>query len=253
MFNKLFLKRSLFYKVLLIGTIFFIAISLFITILVATDSLAPLAVLDNLVNSSNFSGSFGLIIDFWTLFLLILGLPYFLIGIGRFIYEKKKKIQTPLSWHPKSLIVKGVISLVAGFLIFFIGSLVLAFFGLSLGNCMCLPTFPGDSQNNSTGFPIQDLQIVGIEQNTVNPSPDEEGRECIITIKNTSSTLTATNVALYYYDGGESGAYVEDDYATGDDHIPPGSTYQVDEQVYQNNCDIKSSVKILNAGIVKNP
>jgi len=91
---------------------------------------------------------------------------------------------------------------------------------------------------------------MSVKQDKVYPSPDENGRECVITIKNTSASLTATNVSLNHYDSAQAGgSEVEDDYATGTDHILPGQTYSVYEQVYQNNCTITPSIR--SAGIAK--
>jgi len=60
------------------------------------------------------------IFSYWLLCLLLFGIFIFLIGIGRFIYEKTKKIKSSKTWQVKILIIKGLIAIILSFVLFYI-------------------------------------------------------------------------------------------------------------------------------------
>ncbi|MGH2639846.1 MAG: hypothetical protein ACRDF4_11310, partial [Rhabdochlamydiaceae bacterium] len=115
--------------------------------------------------------------------------------------------------------------------------LAISFFSLSLDGLGGLPVL-GDPKTPDTGFPVKYLKIVGRKTDT------NDATSCDITILNTSSSLSAANLAVK--DDGE-----ENDYVSGQDHVKPGATEEVSVYGSNEKNPCKATFKINTAGIVK--
>jgi hypothetical protein len=181
---------------------------LFVSSIVATGVVIYIAV--KLYNSGwgQYVNKEGFILAILLLTSFIFGLLYIIVGIILLIIKRGKQNADKRS-VAKRLIFRGTLRSCLAFVVFFILSLALSFFGLKFERTH-LPVL-GDPNSPHTGFPIKDLKIIY-------KKPDaEDSTLCYITVLNTNPKLSAANVSVM--DGG-----AENDYVFMQEHITPGKT-----------------------------
>lgn len=215
---------------LLVGTILFTPLSFVVLSYLARQYTG----IENL-SSTNIVGVFGSVITILSLISFLFAVIYFITGIVFLVIGARKKKKNDFSLG-KEMLLKGFVRGIIAFFNFFIVSLVLSFFGLSAGNLTISAV--SDQNNPTSGFPIQDLQIIKWQ--------DQKGNSdyCDIVIRNNNSMLTATNINIL---AGQN----DNINASGRSHIPPGKTLAIAVDAYGPPHDPCSGVSIYDAGIVK--
>jgi hypothetical protein len=216
----------------------FLTILLILSIIIAILFLLYFLMHGGVGNNDTLSGIIGKVSTILFLFIFILGFISLVAGVILGVVGKKKKDKESTSFA-KRMIIHGIIKCIVSFVLFFVISLALSFFGLDLSSGPGLPVV-GDPNSSDTGFPIKDLKIISKKTDTDDPT------SCDITILNLNQTLGAANISVVVDD-------TENDYIFQQDHIAPGKTDSTSvsgSKNTKNPCDAIMTIR--DAGIAKN-
>lgn len=134
-FLKFFKTRSLFTKLLCISTFIVFLYLIIIFIPIFTNDYSFSATVLKILIPSGFENIGSFLNEMFTvyiLFLFLLSLTYFLVGLFSLIYEKRKKLKSTKTWSSKSMIIKGLVTILVSLLFFFLLRSAIDFFSLSL-------------------------------------------------------------------------------------------------------------------------
>lgn len=200
----------------------------------------------NADSSQNYDGIIGAAFEFILLISFLFALLYVLIGISLLIINWKVKNKEKFNLG-KSFLIKGIVRCILTFVLFFLLSLALSFFGTST-NTLTLPRVPALDEANPaeisvtpdssrTGFPVKDLKIVNRKQDISNVT------NCDITILNTNPTLSTAYISIGVDNRETMGAL---------NTIAPGKTGEMSaNSIAHRNDPCNADILILDAGIAK--